>query len=102
MKIYISGPITGCEDYEKKFAEAEKALKAQGHIVINPAFLPEGLGDCDTYMDICFPMIYVCDIVVLLEGWEKSFECCREWGYAYANKKIIIDYNDYIDAFPPA
>ena len=32
MKIYISGPITGCEGYEKKFAEAEKVLKEQGKI----------------------------------------------------------------------
>ena len=63
MKIYIAGPITGCDGYEKKFAEAERVLKEQGYIIINPAMLPEGLGDCDTYMGICFAMLLqqLCD-----------------------------------------
>ena len=92
MKIYISGPITGWEGYEKKFAEAEKALKEQGKIVINPAHLPGGLGDCETYMHVCFPMIDVCDAIVMLDGWKNSCGSCMEWGYAQATDKIILDY----------
>lgn len=96
MKIYIAGPITGCDGYEKKFAEAERVLKEQGHIIINPAMLPEGLGDCDTYMGICFAMIDVCDAVVMLDGWKKSFGSCREWGYAFGTDKLVCEYTYFL------
>jgi hypothetical protein len=38
MKVYISGKMKGLdkEDYEQNFDDAEKALKMQGHEVINP------------------------------------------------------------------
>lgn len=93
MKIYLAGPITGVENYKETFAEAQSALEKQGHTVINPAFLPDGLGDCDIYMSICFPMIDAADAVVLLDGWKDSRGACREWGYAVARDKMIVSYN---------
>lgn len=46
MRIYISGPITGTDDYMERFAKAEEELTAAGHQVYNPAhansFMPEG------------------------------------------------------------
>lgn len=93
MKIYLAGPITGVEKYKENFAEAQSVLEKQGHTVLNPAFLPEGLGDCDTYMSMCLPMIDVADAVVLLSGWEDSRGACREWGYAMALDKLIIPYD---------
>ena len=33
-KIYISGPITGIEDYMKNFDKAEKELKSVGFSVV--------------------------------------------------------------------
>lgn len=36
-KIYISGPITGIDDYMGRFSNAEKELKEQGFSVVNPA-----------------------------------------------------------------
>ena len=92
MKVYLSGPITGIQNYELIFNVAERALTDKGHVVVNPALLPEGLGDCDTYMGICFSMIDVCDAVVMLPGWKQSFGCCREWGYAMGLDKLICDY----------
>ena len=97
MKIYIAGPITGHSDYEKKFAEAEELLTEQGHVVINPALLPEGLGNCNTYMGICFAMIDACDAVVMLDGWEMSFGACREWGYARITDKIVVEYEAFTE-----
>ena len=37
MKIYISGAITGTDDYMKRFAKAEKELTEKGYSVVNPA-----------------------------------------------------------------
>lgn len=37
MKIYIAGKITGDPDYRAKFADAQRQIEAQGHIVLNPA-----------------------------------------------------------------
>lgn len=94
MIVYLSGPITGTENYERNFAEAEAELIRQGHIVLNPAILPPGLGDCDKYMQICLPMIDVADAVVMLGGWKNSRGACREWGYALASDKHIAEFND--------
>lgn len=41
-KIYIAGKITGDLNYKKKFAKAEKELKALGFAVMNLAILPGG------------------------------------------------------------
>lgn len=48
MKIYIAGKITGDPDYRAKFADAQRQIEAQGHIVLNPATLPEGMEPMDT------------------------------------------------------
>lgn len=47
MKIYIAGKINGDPGYLDKFrGEAEK-LEALGHIVLNPAALPEGMSKAE-------------------------------------------------------
>ena len=71
MKIYIAGKITGDPDYRAKFADAQRQIEAQGHIVLNPATLPEGMEPKD-YMRICFAMIDCADTVFLLPGWQGS------------------------------
>ena len=45
MKIYIAGKIAGDRRYRAKFREAAKAMEAAGHVVLNPATLPDGLTD---------------------------------------------------------
>lgn len=56
MKIYIAGKIAGDRRYRAKFREAAKALEAAGHVVLNPATLPDGLADGD-YMRIALAML---------------------------------------------
>lgn len=56
MKVYIAGKITGDRRYRAKFREAAKALEEAGHVVLNPATLPDGLDDVD-YMRICMAMV---------------------------------------------
>lgn len=70
-KVYIAGKITGDPNYRDKFARAEAELKRQGHLVMNPAILPEGF-EWETYMHITVTMLNACDTIYLLEDWQDS------------------------------
>ena len=71
MIIYIAGKITGDDNYRAKFAAVAELLTADGHIVLNPAVLPEGMSHAD-YMRINMAMIDTADGVALLPDWEDS------------------------------
>ena len=80
MKIYIAGKITGDPNYKERFGKAENQLKEEGHIVLNPAILPEGLEPKD-YMRICFAMIDISDKVLFLADACQSDGAMIEYGY---------------------
>lgn len=91
MKIYIAGKITGEPNYKEKFDIAATSLEAQGHIVLNPAELPEGMLPAD-YMRICFTMIDTADAIYLLKGWHSSSGASIERNYAmYTGKSILTE-----------
>lgn len=71
MKIYIAGKITGDPKYRDRFREEAEKLEGLGHIVLNPAELPEGMSKAE-YMRICFAMIDCADTVFLLPDWQGS------------------------------
>ena len=71
MKIYIAGKIAGDRRYRAKFREAAKALEAAGHVVLNPATLPDGLTDGD-YMRIALAMLEASDLAVFLPDYQES------------------------------
>ena len=50
MKIYLAGRIAGDRKYRAKFREATRALEGMGHVVLNPATLPDGLTDRKFYV----------------------------------------------------
>lgn len=89
MKVYIAGKITGDPYYRAKFAQAERALTAAGHIVLNPAVLPEGMGKAD-YMRICLAMLDSADAIGLLHGWGSSPGARIEYELARYNGKQVI------------
>ena len=91
MKIYIAGKITGEPNYKEKFDIAATSLELQGHIVLNPAELPEGMLPAD-YMRICFAMIDTADAIYLLKGWYSSSGASIERNYAmYIGKSILTE-----------
>lgn len=101
MKMFISGKITGDEPnikeakdgYPKKFKIAQLQLERLGHLVMNPAILPEGFEHQD-YMEICYKMIDACELVVLLRDWGSSKGARMEKEYAIKAGKGIILYDD--------
>lgn len=83
-RIYISGAITGTDDYMERFAEAESDLTKAGYEVVNPAKvnaqLPKGTS-YDDYMKMSFCMLETCDYIYMLRGWQNSkganMELCK-------------------------
>ncbi len=96
MKIYIAGPITGIFNYKENFMAAEEELKAKGHIVLNPSFLPDGLKD---YMPTCKAMIDQADALYMLEGYQESKGAMEELEHANKNNKKVFmqsSHNEYL------
>lgn len=73
MKIYISGPITGVENYVEAFEQAEQKLIAEGHEVVNPCKLPHNHDKSwESYMKEDIKAMLDCDAILLLPRWHKS------------------------------
>lgn len=87
MRVYIAGAMTGKFDYKKYFMQAESYVRALGHIVVNPAYLPEGLAD---YFEINKAMIDQCDAVYVLLDHKNSQGTKKEIEYAQENNKQVI------------
>lgn len=95
MKIYISGPITGTEDYMNRFSDAENDLNMKRHIAFNPAKISSMMPRETTYeeyMKISFCLLELSDGIFMMKGWETSNGARRELHYAQAlGKKIFFE-----------
>lgn len=93
MRIYISGAITGTDDYMERFFAAEEKLTLQGHSVVNPAkvnlMMPEDM-EWSEYMTMSFAMLTLCRAIYMLKGWESSTGANLEYNYAKENNYLII------------
>jgi len=98
--IYISGPITGTDDYMERFDAAEKMLAEKGCAVVNPARynarLPEEMEYKD-YMQVSLALLGACDTIYMLKGWQDSKGARLEHAYAEAMGIEII----YQESTPP-
>lgn len=102
MKIYISGPITGVDDFMDRFGKAEKFLREKGYIPYNPAkanlMLPDE-AEYEEYMAVSFAMMDMCDSIYMLKDWENSKGANREYGYALGKgKKILYEQMEAIQS----
>lgn len=90
MIVYIAGPMSGIDNYNRPaFFAAARQLAEAGHVPINPATLPTTLDD-KTYMPICTSMIDGADAIYLLDGWERSGGAMAEFAYARRQGKQIV------------
>lgn len=89
MKTYIAGKITGEPDYYEHFQRAMLNLRIEGHLVITPTILPDGLTH-DEYMHICFSLIDVAEAVYFLSNWKESAGALEEYRYAIHTGKVLM------------
>lgn len=91
MRVYIAGAMTRVFNYKEPFMEAERYIKELGHIVVNPAYLPEGLYN---YFEINKAMIDQCDAIYVLSGsgasvgTQKEVEYCKSKGWVEGRQII--------------
>lgn len=98
--VYLSGRITGNDNYKKEFACAEHFLQQMGYIVINPANLDEvseGLS-YEQYLRVCYQLVAIADIIFMVSGWHKSKGANAELSYAKSLGKKVM-YQDYYAPF---
>ena len=89
--IYISGKITGDENYKEKFEAAEKLLTEKGFNVINPCKIGEyEFFSYEQFLHIDFALIDCADALFMLSDWKSSKGAIREWHYAQSKGKAII------------
>lgn len=74
MKVYISGPMTGYEDYNRTaFRRRAEELRAMGHEPINPAEIDLGPdATWHDYIRLDIKKLMDADAIDRLDGWEYS------------------------------
>lgn len=101
MNVYLSGPITGTEDFKERFEYGEAKLYQKFKDTaraVNPVKIGEQLPETISYeqiMQICFDTIEACDIVLMMPGWQKSMGCNQEYGYALGLRKEVVLWEEW-------
>lgn len=95
MRAFISGPITGTQDFRERFREAAERLNRLGVTYCNPGELYKSMPDAShaDYVEVCKRMLCTCDFVVVLPGFADSEGCREEFRLA---KKLGLPI--YLDA----
>lgn len=91
MTVYISGKITGDDNYKVKFAEAENILAKKGFNVINPCKVGEyEFLSYEQFLHIDYALIDCCDGIYMLRDWKDSNGARLEFNYAKCKGKEIL------------
>lgn len=93
MKIYISGKITGVENYAELFQVAETRLLARGHQVVNPVKIEHNHDlSWESYMREDIRQMLDCEAIYMLIGYTKSRGAKIEYSLAKTlNFKILYE-----------
>lgn len=105
MKIYISGRITGTDDFKPRFNLAAIEILRKGHEAINPVGLQKILAPETTswaqYMAAALGLLYASDAVLLLPDWENSKGAQKERAAARRlGMRIFYDPKEIPNAIP--
>lgn len=93
MRVYISGPISGTNDYKQRFKKAQQELEAAGHEAINPVAVAEVLPaslNYNHYMTIDMAMLTAAEGIYMLKGWQESSGAIEEYKIAAATHKKVL------------
>ncbi len=97
-RIFISGGISGVENYKERFDKVEEQLRRSGFAVVNPANLPKVLPESETtheeYMKVCLKILSMCDAICMLDNWEQSRGARQEYNYAIMHGMKIFHLED--------
>lgn len=93
MKIYISGQISGLplDEVKDKFQDAEKRIVEHGYEAVNP--LKNGIPyteSWEVHMAADIVLLFDCDAIYMLPGWEASKGATLEKNIAERMGKKII------------
>lgn len=100
MKIYISGAITGTNDYIERFNKAQKYLESKGFSVINPALVNSNLPEDTTYYENEFLMLSMCNHIYMLSGYEQSRRARMELNIAHKRGLKVLYEKTLTDIYP--
>lgn len=97
MRIYISGPMTGIDEYNyPAFNLLAGLLRADGHDVCNPAefFGGDASRTRAEYIRESIVQLLDCEMVVTLPGWEFSEGACLEIQLAKELEYPIVHHGE--------
>lgn len=103
MKLYLAGPMTGLPELNyPAFHAAAAALRALGHVVVNPAEnpVPPCGGTWVGYMRISVKQLADVEAVVMLPDWQSSPGALLEHRLAMDLKMVAYPLS-CIKAIPP-
>lgn len=94
IKVYLAGPITDLPELNlPEFRMVEGLLCEKGYEVTVPHDLFEGIDTSQfthkDYMDVCLPKIRQHDVVMFLDGWEKSKGSLQEMEEAIERNVMV-------------
>ena len=82
MRVYMAGPISKEPDYTKKFEKAKRQSKV----------LPKGKHY--EYLQICYKLIAMADVVVLLPNWDSSVGAIKEQLFAKTKNIPVFELSN--------
>lgn len=95
--IYLSGKITGQNNYKELFEKAKKDAedKFPGATIINPAEISlPSICDWDDYMSICLRLLDRACIIYMLDNWLESKGARKECATAL-KKGLRVYFQKY-------
>ena len=107
MKIYISGPISGLKPaaVRKVFDAAAKKIRQFGHTPADPSALPDPEiknPQHHHYLQRDLRLLWECQMLCALPGWEDSSGCLRELWFASRESIPCVEFRYLSDAFRSA
>lgn len=98
-RIYLSGPITGSNDYIERFLAVEQKTKRPWNDVVNPAKIDKMLPELthQEYMIVDLALLRLCDAILMMEGWQQSNGCRQEYDFAKEHGILILEECDEIE-----